>query len=75
MSVDDRQVNEWWVVVRCDGKEVAMGHSRHDARGIIARCHGCRSEWYNVERVVPVPWWTPAKTPDFDTHPGVGVHE
>lgn len=60
-----------YVVVRCDGKEVAVAESRHEAAGLVTRCRGCRSEWYTVEAIhaATILWWTPRMTDAFDPYP------
>jgi len=64
-------MTNWYLVERTDGKKVALGKTRHEARGIIGRCHGGKREWYDIVPILPTPWVSPRMTPEFDRYPEV----
>lgn len=64
-----------YAVERHDGKRIALCDSRHDAAGVIARCHAGKRSWYDIEPVSVLSWlfWRPVYTPDFERYREVWV--
>lgn len=63
-------MNEYYAVERHDGKRIALAESRHEAAGVIARCHAGKESWYDIKPVSAASWlfWRPVYTTNFDRY-------
>jgi len=62
----------WYLIERCDGKLLSIHQTRHEAAGMVARCHGCQSSWYDIIPVSAATWLhiePRVRADTFDPHP------